>query len=179
MFYMPFRIIADTLGVAPTTVYRIVNEPETPRPRRRLLEYGSPVKQKLINFFQTHGKEARQMTYTELAFAIDTPASTSTIRRLLHKAGYRRCVAQQKPPLSQRQKQQRLDFCLRVRHFTIEDWMRVIWTDESAFHRGGHQRIWVTRRPDERYHPDCILPKYKNIPHTMIWGSLMPALWGV
>jgi len=33
----------------------------------------------------------------------------------------------------------------------------------------------VTRRPDERFHQDCLLPKFKNLPHTMVWGSFAGA----
>ena len=45
-----------------------------------------------------------------------------------------------------------------------------IWTDESAMHRSGHQRVFVTRRPYERFHPHCLRPRFRDTPHTMIWA---------
>ena len=168
---MPFTTIATTLREPLSTVHAICNEPSTPRRGgfRNRLRYDTPARRRLVDFIESYDW-ARTATYAELSAETGLYASDSTIGRLLKKEGFRRCVAYPKPWLTQRQRQERLAFAHRVSSWTIEDWLKVIWTDESAMHRGGHQRVFVTRRPHERYHPHCLRPRLRNIPHIMIWA---------
>lgn len=168
---MPFTTIATTLQEPLSTVHAICNEPSTPRRGgfRNRLRYDTPARRRLVDFIESYDW-ARTATYAELSAETGLYASDSTIGRLLKKEGFRRCVAHPKPWLTQRQRQERLAFAHRVSSWTIEDWFKIIWTDESSMHRGGHQRVFVTRRPYERYHPHCLQPRLRNIPHIMIWA---------
>jgi len=63
------------------------------------------------------------------------------------------------------------------KNWTIEDWKRVIWTDESSFHIGMRRGSidWIWRSPDEEFHPDCIDPKKRETQGIMFWGAFR---WG-
>jgi hypothetical protein len=73
--------------------------------------------------------------------------------------GYRRCVAIRKPCLKPAHRAARSAWARRYQHYTIPDWCRVIFTDESAMQVGGCRRTWVTRTPSEEMDVDCLAVK--------------------
>ncbi len=55
----------------------------------------------------------------------------------------------------------------------IEDWMRVIFSDESTFETGQRAREFVTRRPWEKYRQDCINNyKHSGRKSVMVLGAI-------
>ena len=60
-----------------------------------------------------------------------------------------------KPQLTQVQRLKRLDFCRRVKDWTVEDWSRVLWSGESTFEQFGVRKRHV-RRPDPKNLDDLI-----------------------
>jgi hypothetical protein len=61
---------------------------------------------------------------------IYTPVSSETVRRVLRKNSFKAVVKKKKPLLSARHRQRRLAFALKYRNWTVEDWKRVVWSDE-------------------------------------------------
>jgi hypothetical protein len=98
--------------------FRVITEAVTPPRRRRGNQiYGLtlPEIRKLVDTFNSYGRPARRSTYSKLAhWSGITPISDGTARRLVHHAGYHRCVVSSKPRLSASQKAQRLEFALSV-----------------------------------------------------------------
>lgn len=80
----------------------------------------------------------------EIREALRLDASAKTIRRRLQVAGVRSCVAAQKPHLTDKQRQARLDFARAVEQWSAEDWGEVVFTDESTFSTRWDQqrRVW-------------------------------------
>ena len=103
----------------------------------------------------TSSADGRRESYIKLAADIGIEASESTVRLALRKAGFRRCISCPKPLVSWVNRRKRLKWAREHLYWTVEDWMRVIFTDESSFETGQRNRIYVTRRPGERYCPDC------------------------
>ena len=69
------------------------------------------------------------------------------------KGDFHRRVARKKPFLNVETKRNRLQYALEHKHWTIDDWSQLIWTDESYVclnGRGG--RVYITRTPYEEYH---------------------------
>ena len=64
-------------------------------------------------------------------------APRAYIERVLHKSDYISTVALRKPFLTKDHKAKRLAWCLERKDWTLEEWRRVIWTDESTFELGG------------------------------------------
>ena len=93
-------------------------------------------------------REGRFMTYLELSmfpFA-KWGCGEDAIRGALIRRGYRRCISIRKPPLSLENKRKRLIFAQTHRHWTVAQWSRILWTDESWIVGGQHRRVWVTRK---------------------------------
>ena len=66
------------------------------------------------------------------------------------------------------------------------DWYRVRFSDESHFGWGPQGKIWVLRRPWERFCPDCIVekdaPAEKDLRRLHCWGAVghdfkSPLVW--
>ncbi|KAI0997052.1 hypothetical protein K3495_g11135 [Podosphaera aphanis] len=49
----------------------------------------------------------------------------------MSRRGDARRIAASKPPLSAENKSKRLEFATEHLHWNKEDWMRVLWTDET------------------------------------------------
>jgi len=73
--------------------------------------------------------------------------------------------------LTTEQRKARLKFAQDHRDWTLEDWKKVIWSDETSIvcgYRLGGYRVW--RRPEERFVKSCIRPRWKGYSEFMFWG---------
>ena len=86
-------------------------------------------------------------------------------------------IARRRPFLKDLDRKRRLAYALKYRHWTVEDWKRVIWTDESSFHIGARRGSvdWIWRTPQDEFHRDCIDHKKRQSAGTMFWGCFR---WG-
>ena len=51
--------------------------------------------------------------------------------------GLKALVKKKKQKLTQKQMKDRLDFAIAHQHWTVDDWKRVIWSDETKINRIG------------------------------------------
>ena len=169
-----YQQIAEDQNLGLSTVHDICKAPATPKKRKgRPFSIDSPTRRRLVAT-ATMSSAHRRMPLMEIAELCGVQASEKTIRKAFSLEGYSRRVARKKPFLEERYKQERLAFALRHRHWTREDWRRVIWTDECYIWLSGSQgRTWVTRRPGEEYEEDCIAPKFPKTNTVMIWGGIL------
>lgn len=93
------------------------------------------------------------------------------IRHALRQEGFSRYIARAKPPLSPKNIQSRLQWALEHRHWTQEQWSRILWTDETWVTGARHRRQWVTRRKGEELDPTCVIDKIRKRKGWMFWGS--------
>ena len=69
--------------------------------------------------------------------------SAHTVWRSLKSAGIK-AVVKKKPLLSKRHMKERLDFAFTHQYWTLDDWRRVIWSDETKINcLGSDGRKWV------------------------------------
>lgn len=98
--------------------------------------------------------------------------SPNTVRRALKEGGLRAVTKKKKPRLTSRQKRLRMEFALRHKEWTLEDWKRVVWSDETKINRlGSDGRKWVWKKPGSAIKDQHV---QKTVKHG--GGSLM--MWG-
>lgn len=118
----------------------------------------------------------RRLTAPEIRSQLTTndpyPPSVSTVKRRLQSFGLKGCVAQRRPLLSGANIQKRLKWAHKYKHFTFDDWSKVLWTDESKFQMfGSNRKVYVRRRPSEAFLDMCLVPTVKHGGGSvMVWG---------
>lgn len=98
--------------------------------------------------------------------------STETIRRTLRQAGLKASVKPKKPRLLPRHIKDRLEFAIRYEHWTVDDWKRVVWSDETKINRlGCDGREWVWKKPGSKL-------TLQHVQGTIKFGGGSLLLWG-
>ena len=127
-----------------------------------------------IHLISTQKAEnAVQVTKT-LTNIINKPLSPTTVRRHLKNAGMKAVVKTKRPLLSAKHRKARLDFAYAHKDWTIEDWKRVIWSDETKINRlGSDGRKWVWKKPGEGLSDRLVEGTVKfGGGSIMIWGCM-------
>ncbi|GFW80592.1 transposable element Tcb1 transposase [Trichonephila clavipes] len=96
-----------------------------------------------------------------------------TVRGRLLEIGLRSCKARPKPLLTEFQRKRRLTWAREHSLWTIKDWEKVIFSDESQFCISGNQSsAYVRRRTHEEFSPQCLKPTIKFPTKVMVWGCM-------
>lgn len=102
--------------------------------------------------------------------------SRSTTFRRLQKMGYNSRVPVTKPLLSRRQRQKRLQWAREHQNWDVEQWSKILFSDESRFCISfGNQGNRVWRRSGEQNRPSCVKQSVKFPQSVMVWASMSSA----
>ena len=86
----------------------------------------------------TTGKASNAVQATKHINAIIShPVSSDTVRMVLKKHSFKAVTKKKKPLLTAVHRKKRLAFAQKYREWTVEDWKRVIWSDETKIDRIG------------------------------------------
>lgn len=100
------------------------------------------------------------------------PVSSNTVRRALREARLKAVKKVKKPMLSARHRKVRLNWALRHRDWTVADWKKVIWSDESKINRicsDGIQYAWID--DTDKLCDSMVIPTLKyGGGNIMVWG---------
>ncbi|MBW0463510.1 hypothetical protein O181_003225 [Austropuccinia psidii MF-1] len=169
------RVISNQLGVPSTTVFdtikqyeetgQLTNQPIPGRPKK----LGERDMRQLSRVLHQH----RRANLDSIRNLITVDVSASTLRKAIHSLGKKSCIAVKKPYLSERHMQRRLAFAQEHAHWTVDDWRRVIWTDESLFELGKRStQVQVWRTPQEKYDLESLTVNHRSGRRSvMIWGA--------
>ena len=161
---------ARVRGYGPTISRQILNQLVQDAPRSgRPKEITALQEEALIEQVQ-RDRFGREMTAAQLGF--DVGVSAMSAWRILRSYEMRKRKATRKPGLTEEMKEARLQFALRHKYWTLEDWKNVIWTDETSIvlgHRRGGTRVW--RTVQQRYAKTCVRARWKKASDFMFWGA--------
>ena len=104
----------------------------------------------------------------------EKPVSETTVRRVLMDNSLNGCLAASVPLLRPPNVKKRLAFALKYAHWTAEDWLKVLYTDESKFELYNNKGVvHVRRMPGERYKPHCTKKTVKHGGGSLfVWGGV-------
>ena len=142
--------------------------PRSGRPRKQ-----EAVKEEVLQKVQ-RDRYGREKTCADLAGDLGLlghEVSAVTVWRILKAAGYNKTKPTRKPGLTPKMRQERLEWCLAHKDWTLKDWKNVIWSDETSVvlnHRRGGYRVW--RKPEEAFSRSCIRERWKGYSEFVFWG---------
>lgn len=171
------RKIAAQLGVSRSTIDRIRTKSRADIPKShggRPAKLKATDKRRLLRTI-TSGKADNAVQLTrELRDVSNIEVSAQTVRRALKEAGLKAATKKKKPRLLPRHIRQRLDFATKYQHWTVEDWKRVIWSDETKINRlGSDGREWVWKKPGSTLTEQHVKGTVKfGGGSLMIWGCM-------
>ena len=98
--------------------------------------------------------------------------SSRTVQRRLVDAGLLGRLPTKKPFISKKNRSARVSCAKKHRNWTVEDWRKELWSDESKFNLFGSDGIKYVRRPEgKRFEPKYQLPTVKHgCGSVMVWG---------
>ncbi|KAG1456102.1 hypothetical protein G6F56_006911 [Rhizopus delemar] len=116
----------------------------------------------------------REVTLEELQSRLPTETSTATISRELHNLSYSKRTAAKKPFIKEKHRKDRFRFAREHKACTLDQWRKVVWTDESSIEIGkdvGVRKVW---RKSQKYLKAWLRPIYRSCGVTsMIWGGIV------
>ncbi|KAJ3527972.1 hypothetical protein NMY22_g9584 [Coprinellus aureogranulatus] len=168
---------AKLYGIGRSTGYEIWNKfqetgstsnrPRSGRPRK----VTSRNERHIINEIKAN----RRKPFKVIARENPADISDRIVRKVAASHGYHRCVAKKKPYHTKLQKTKRYIWAKDHEDWTNNEWKNVIWSDECYVHLDDTSgRIWVTRKADEKYDENCMVPTFKQSSvRAMVWGCMM------
>src|SRR5262249_1525641 len=120
------------------------------------------------------GLETAISVAKELQNRLNIKVSNRTVSRALQEAGLEAMEKGKKPKIWAKKVKMRLEFAKQHKDWTVEDWKRVIWSDETKINRfcsDGCSWCWV--RDGESVQPRQIKETVKHGRGSlMIWGCM-------
>lgn len=117
----------------------------------------------------------RRKPFQLIAQEANMGISEHIVRNAAAAAGYHRRVAREVPFLTALQKKKRVAWAKEFERFGPYEWGNVIWSDECYIHLDDHHgRVYVTRRANEVYKENCVVPTFKQSSvRVMVWACIM------
>ena len=175
---IPHAQIAASLGCSLSTVKRVLKADKKgqlfPKPKSgRPLKVSKEMRKRIIAMVEANRKLAPGEVIAEIRKDVPSfSCSPSLIRSILFKAGLVGRVCLKKPLLRAANKVKRLEWARRHKNWRVEQWMKVLWTDEKKFELfNSKRRQYCRRRPGEPLRDDTIQATVKHGGGSvMFWG---------
>ena len=170
--------IIKTLGFSRATVYRTIQnfcegknletQPRSGRPKLLNCEHQKTLK-KIV---KTNNRQSAEQIKNNFQEKTGLQVTTKTIRKNLHELNIFSRIPAFKPLLNDKQRENRLNWCIERKDWSVRKWKSVIWSDESRFtifKNDGPGRVW--RTPGTRFNVKNMVPSIKHGGGgLMMWG---------
>ena len=171
------RQLASKTGLGKSTVARVIKEV---LPEKENIKLGHPSKlssldkRRIVSSITT-GKADNAVQATHLInSALSSPIFGQTVCNVLKSASLKAVVKKKKPLLSTKYRKRRLDFALKYKDWTVEDWTRVIWSDETKVNRigsNGWMYVWKKKGEPSQNKEIQGTVKFEGC-SLMVWGCM-------
>ncbi|KAG0927532.1 hypothetical protein G6F57_015613 [Rhizopus arrhizus] len=145
--------IAQQVGVSRTTVQKYRSSLKM---SGNVDEGGRPslISQRMVSYIRRLVTLGRKNNAVKIQKAVKEEfgmsVSDSTVRRVFKKAGFIAFVKPQKPLLRSQNIMKRLQWAKSHQHWTVDDWKRVIFSDETKINRfGSDGKAYAWKLPNE------------------------------
>jgi transposase len=171
------RQVAAIVGISKSMVHKINAGLEKLGPKLtggRVSKLSSRDKTFCVRSVVKDGKTNATDVKKSLQESLDVVVSTATVRRALKEAGLVSFVRPSKPDISRKNVKARLAFARSHLEWTMDDWKRVIWSDETRMSLfGSDGRYYTWKRSEERLQPKHVRRTVKHGGRgLMIWGCI-------
>ena len=172
------REVARREGISASTVSRLCTKAKPQSSHRLSAKLGRPCllddrHKRRISRLVTSGQCQTAIDIVRVLRAEeDMKISVSTVRRALSSIGFKARIKRRKPLLTPEHKKRRLAFARKHQHWTVEDWSRIVWSDESKFELfGNRMREYCWVKHTGTLDPRAIKPTLKHGGgNIMVWG---------
>ena len=106
---------------------------------------------------------------------ISSPVTPQTVRNALKENDFRSITKQKCPLLTRAHWLQRLKFAQYHQNWTVEDWKRVLWSDETKINRiGSDGKVYTWKKKGEPLSDRTTTPtvKHGGGNNLMVWGCM-------
>lgn len=173
--------IAETMDRPPRTIRRIIHNSVARGHNEDLPRSGRPHKidARAMRHIQLEIHKNRRQTLGDITETLNRSISGGVTKKTVANAihdnlGMSSCVARKKPNLKPGHIARRMVWAEEKLGWTMEEWKRVIFTDESSVELGKlscQPRVW--RSPSEEYLPQCLVRTFKSgRTSVMVWGAI-------
>ena len=116
-------------------------------------------------------KATRSANADQIAEQSGSGLSKALVLQILKKEGMHKVKRTTKPGLNVKMRSSRLQFALKYKDWTLDQWKRVAFTDETSVvlgHRRGGDYVWRTQA--ERNDPTVLRRRWGGYSEFMFWG---------
>ena len=172
------RAIQAKTGVGKGTIYRISQEVDVDKennPGGRPSKLSPRNKQAIIRQITTGQLDNAVEATNFINNIISSPVTPQTVRNVLKKDNFRSITKQKRPLLKKVHRVQRLKFAQYHQNWTVEDWKRVLWSDETKINRiGSDGKVYTWKRNGEPLSDRTTTPtvKHGGGNNLMVWGCM-------
>ena len=145
---------------------------ETFQGRQSHREYKHKTTERKDRYIERALKQHSSLPLQDITNIIGLPISRWTVAHRQDSAGLDSYIAAQKPGLRPENVEKRLEWAMRYKDWTVEDWKHVIWSDESSLKIGvNSRRQWIIRPKEERLNPKYVKKTFKGeCVIVMVWA---------
>ena len=174
-------VIAGFSNVSPRTIRRIITNYRVRGHNQDSPRSGRPQKlnDRSIRHLNWTVEKNRRQSLADLTNTVNAaspaPVSPRTVSRAIkEKLNMASRIARKKPFLKKKHRLQRTEWAKDAVTWGIEEWKRVIWTDESSVELGKNTRVCrVWRHPGEAFDEKCLVPTFKSgRTSIMVWSCI-------
>ena len=169
------RQVASRTGVSFSTVaaYRSLNSPQEEKSKGGRPQKLTQYQKRLLARKVTSGAIGTAAeAHRELNSAEGCNVSYQTVRNSLKEQGLKAAKMAKKPLLQKRHIKERLNFAKKYESWTVEDWKRVIFSDETKINRFGSDGVrWCWKKQGTSIKP-------QHVQGTVKFGGGSLMLWG-